>query len=426
MKMNFLIIILGLTISCRKPIDPVIPVNPCLNRACDTSKLEIVWQKPIDKDTLELISVRPIYWDNKVLFSKSFYKPETLNCFNSKTGEALWSWSDYFQGRATNIADVTGEGVVFQQNKFYFTSWNDVYCFDANTGQTVWKTKVERGDPFITINDNYIYHVHENKINGTTLNSHLVRADINIGKWDTVYTQSKIENFEPHIHPPSVSWKNSKGEEVIFFQIRYWDFPNSKGRIDWLAYNLTIKKEEYRFNNIDRGQIGSIMPTRLYGDNVYFLCINSLFCINKNDGKILWQKNFDKNGETFTSCSPFVAENKLLVKPDNRTLYALDPSTGAEVWVDTDNGSGAGEMVYHNGLVYYTCDGNGKIYAIEPSTGKKIWAEPSPNHYKNKFNGNRRFSNANIGFGGIAIDTTLGYLYTSDFYFVMCLKLPKK
>jgi outer membrane protein assembly factor BamB len=160
-------------------------------------------------------------------------------------------------------------------------------------------------------------------------------------------------------------------------------------------------------------------------NNIYFLCINSLFCINKNNGTILWQKNFDKNGETFTSCSPFVAENILLVKPDDRTLYALDPNTGNQIWLDTDNGSGAGEMVYHKGLVYYTCDGNGKIYAIEPKTGKKTWAEPSPNNFKNKFNGNRVFSKANIGFGGIAIDSTLEYLYTSDFYFVMCLKLPK-
>ena len=76
-------------------------------------------------------------------------------------------------------------------------------------------------------------------------------------------------------------------------------------------------------------------------------------------------------------------------------------------------------------MVYYTCDGSNRIIALDPNTGKKIWNEPSPNNFKNKFNGNRVFRNANIGFGGIAIDSMLGYLYTSDFYFVMCLKLPK-
>jgi outer membrane protein assembly factor BamB len=83
-------------------------------------------------------------------------------------------------------------------------------------------------------------------------------------------------------------------------------------------------------------------------------------------------------------------------------------------------------MVYYDGLLYYTCSGNGKIYAIEVATGKKIWAEPSPNKFSNNMNGNKKRSGANIGAGGIAINSNLGYLYTSDYYFAMCLKLPKR
>jgi outer membrane protein assembly factor BamB len=430
MKMNVILIIAWLFLGCHKE-SPVIPINPCLNSACDTSKLEIVWQRPIGSDTAELGSVRPLFWDSKVLFSQTFHEPDALNCYDSKSGELIWSWADYFLGRATSNSNPTGEGTLLKQNKILFTTWNDVYCVESQTGKTIWRTKTEVGGgyPTIRVLDNYVYHVRQLKANNSTIKSHLIRADINIGKWDTIYAQPKIGGFEPYIEPPSVSWKNSKGEEIIFFQIRYVNFSftdSIKGRIDWLAFNLATQKEEYRFNSIDRGQIGNSLEARQYGDNIYFLCINSLFCINKNDGKILWQKNFAKDGETFTSASPFVAESKLLIKPDNKTLYALDPSTGNQIWADIDNSPGAGEMIYYNGLVYYTCDGDGKIYAIEPSTGKKIWAEPSPNNLKNKFNGNKVFSKANIGFGGVAIDSTLGYIYTSDFYFIMCLKLPKR
>jgi hypothetical protein len=270
MKMNFILFIIILTAGCRKPIDPVIPINPCLNGACDTSKLEIIWQRPIGKDTAELGSVRPLFWDNKVLFSQTFHNPDALNFFNSKTGEIIWSWVDYFPGSQSGLANPTGEGVLIQDNKIVFLSsnWSNIYCIDAQLGKTIWRTKMEtgRGNPDFTVQDKYVYHVHDLRESGGTTKSFLVRSNISIGIWDTIYTQLKIDNFEPGIQPPSASWKNNKGEEIIFFQIRYWDFPGSKGRIDWLAYNITTKKEEYRFNNIDRGQIGNTLPTRQYGD----------------------------------------------------------------------------------------------------------------------------------------------------------------
>ena len=211
-SLSFIVTVFTL-VGCHKeyPVTPII--NPCLNGACDTSKLEIIWQRPIGIDTTELGSVRPLFWDNKVLFSQTFYKPDALNCFNSKSGELIWSWADYFQGRQTNIANSTGEATILQQNKILFTTWNDVYCVSAQDGKTLWRTKIEsgEGDPFISGIGNYIYHVHRFKVNNSTEKSHLVRADINIGKWDTIYTQPKIGNFEPHIQPPSVSWRNNRG-----------------------------------------------------------------------------------------------------------------------------------------------------------------------------------------------------------------------
>ena len=428
MKMlNIFALIVLLFAGCDK--EPIVVTNhppiPC-PFLCDTSKLEMVWQQPLSFDTSELFSISPVIFNNRVLFSRSFSIVDTLKCFDSKTGRLVWQWADYFLGRKSAITLSHKE--FLQNGKFLFTTWNDVYCVDVGSGRTHWRSQLQSGsgNPRINETPNYVYHVNLQRANAVTINSYLVRADINEGKWDTIYTQSKIEGFEPNIEPASVSWTNTKGEEIVFFQIRYWDFPGSKGRIDWLALNLTTKKEEFRFNNIDRGQIGTVANAFLSGDKVYFLCVNSLFCINKNDGKIIWRKNFDKEGETFTSASPLIAEGKLFIKPDNSTLYALDPDTGNQIWVDTDNGTESKGIIYYDGLLYYTSGGDAKIYAVEAATGKKIWAEPSPNKYKNALNGNRRFSNANIGFGGIAIDPEQGVLFTSDFYFAMCLKLPKK
>jgi outer membrane protein assembly factor BamB len=384
---------------------------------------------PLSSDTAEWISVLPVAYKDCVLFTRSTFASErdTLKLLDKKTGKIKWTWADYFNN--TGIHQLK---IFLQNEKLIFTTWDAVYCVNVQNGTTVWRTQIEKsnGHPRISVLNNNVYHVHLLRSNNSTYTSYLVQASINIGKWDTIYSQPRIDNFEPNIEPPTTSWKNEKNQEIIFFQIRYTDFKaigTSKpyGRIDWVAYNLNTKKEEYRLNDIDRGRIGNVLNAIQTVDKVYFLCINSLFCINKKDGSILWQKNFDKS-ETFTATSPFIAQNILFIKPDIDILFALDPNTGNQIWVDNKNGSGAHDMVYFDGLIYYTCDGDAKILAIEPSTGKKIWSEYSPSRYKNKFNGNRVFSNANIGFGGIAIDSTLGYLYSSDFYFAMCLKLPKK
>ena len=371
--MNFIFISICLSIGChkREPVIPI-PTNPCLFNACDTSKLDLIWQTPISSDTAEWISVAPLYYNGNVLFTRSTFDAgiDTLKLLDSKSGKIQWHWADYYDdGGIPNLK------ILKHNQKLLFTTWKDVYCVDALSGKSIWRYKLEKGEGHPRINNikESVYHVHILKTNSTNENSYLVRANINDGKWDTIYTQPKIEGFEPRIEPPSVSWLNNKGEEIIFFQIRYWNFPASKGRIDWVAFNLNKKKEEFRLDSIDRGQIGNVVSALLFGDKVYFLGINSLFCINKNDGKVLWQKNFDKAGETFTTTSPFIAEGKLFIKPDNRTLYALDPDTGNQIWVDIDNGSSCYDLVYHNGLLYYSCNGNGKLYAVEAATGKKIW-----------------------------------------------------
>ena len=193
-----------------------------------------------------------------------------------------------------------------------------------------------------------------------------------------------------------------------------------------VGYDTQDKKEYFRFKNIDSlNMSGSTKTAFILNNKACMPLQNRIVCIDLLSKSILWYKKMNP-GVGFSSGNPFIfVENKLFLKPDDRVLYQINPNTGEDIWVDKDNGSGCSDMVYHKGLLYYTCSGNGKIYAVEVATGKKIWAEPSPNNFPNAMNGNRRRSNANIGSGGVAIDSTLGYLYTSDYYFGICLKLPK-
>lgn len=427
--LNILSFVIFALVGCQK--DPYVPIiYPNLNcnfGLCDTSKLEIVWQQPLSSDTAEWGSMPPIGLNNEILFTRNTYFAgiDTFKFFDAKNGTLKRIWADYLPNRTSAMSN---NNAFFSNGKVLFTTWKDVYCIDYPTGSTVWRSKLEKGEghPFMNVVGDRAYHVHLDRYGGKTHNSYLVQANIITGKWDTVHTQPMINNFEPHTEMPSV-WVSPQKDTILIFQIRYVDFKNIVGtgnRTDIVAYNITQKKEYFRFDNIDRLGLGSTQPPYVLGDKVFVPLIQDVICFNMPTKTIQWQKDFCAN---FTGGIPFIfVENKFFVKPVNRTLYQIDLETGNELWVDKDNGSGCSDMIYHNGLLYYTCDGVGKIYAIEVATGKKIWAERSPNQFANKFNGFKARSNANIGDSGVAINAELGYIYVSDFYFAMCLKLPKR
>ena len=422
--------------SCRKPeiIVPIVqPKVNCDFGACDTSKLDLVWQRPLSEDTSEWDSTPPLLFENSVLFTRYAFGevPDTLKRFNSLTGRLEWTWSDF----GMKYPSISSRKIYLTQNKYVFTTWNDVYAVNAInaingqlSGKSIMQNTADgsnRGHPFMNVLDNTLYHVHERRENKRTIASHLVKSNLEIGKWDTIFTQPIINNLEPHLEMPAL-WKSPAGDEIVIFQIRYFDFQTYEQKIDVVAYNSTKKEMYFRFEDVDFRKTGSVLFPFVLKNKVYIPLNSNVVCYDLLEKKKLWDKNFGFDG-FFTSGQPFLfVENQFFVKPSNRSLYQLDPDTGAEIWVDKNNGSGNSDMVYDNGVLYFTADGVGKIFALELASKKWLWSEPSPNKFPNKLNGNRRYGNANIGTGGIAIDAKNGYLYTSDFYFAMCLKLPKR
>jgi outer membrane protein assembly factor BamB len=425
----YLSVFLG--VGCNKEIPPApipIPPTPCMYGLCDTSKLNLVWQVPLSRDTAEWGSIEPVMYKDNVVFSKRmlYDGDDTLKMFDAKMGKLQWEWNDYLSKGTGNALN----GMYHLNGKLFVNTFEEVHCINAENGKSVWTSEApdRRGHPFFKMIGEDIYHIHEKKVNKAMVSSTLVKHNINTGAWTSVFKQDSVGKYEVGLETPS-KWISPEGHEILIFQARFVDFSfsnKSPNLIDVVAYDTQDKKEYFRFKNIDSlNMSGSTKTAFILNNKAYMPLQNRIVCIDLISKNILWYKKMNP-GVGFSSGNPFMfVENKFFVKPDDRVLYQLNPDTGEEIWVDKDNGSGCSDMVYHQGLLYYTCSGNGKIYAVEVATGKKIWAEPSPNKFPNSMNGNRRRSNANIGFGGVAIDSTLGYLYTSDFYFGMCLKLPK-
>jgi outer membrane protein assembly factor BamB len=431
MKMLISIFLIFGLIGCQQ--DPLIlppqPIN-CVSN-CDTSILKIIWQKPLNADTIsEAFSIIPLLIDNqKILFSKTLLDEgdDTLRMYDAKTGNKLWEWCDYFTKDGLNRLS---EQTFYKDGRIFCNLNTQVYCIDANGGKTIWRTKLDyptmTGNPRMTLIGDYLYHFENKPFEVWNTYSTLRRKNIYYGDWEPVFTIKETDDhFCPSLELPSL-WMNPNGDSVLVFQSRYIQRTTVQGRIDLIIYNLSQKKVEFRLDNIDKDGNAGIKPPAVIGNKCYFYGAWSLYCIDLLEKKLAWTKRFAQpKGENFANLFPLMlVNNKLLAKPDNGSLYMLNSETGDQLSYTTDLGPGASFPTEYNGLLYYGAKGNGRLYAMDPILGKKVWSEYSPNRYPNKFNGYRRFSNNNIGSRGVAIDPINGYLYCSDYNFIMCLKIP--
>ncbi len=86
-----------------------------------------------------------------------------------------------------------------------------------------------------------------------------------------------------------------------------------------------------------------------------------------NNNKTLWTTE-----QFYPSSVPIVVDGKVIVTGTGPRMYALDETTGVEIWRSfTFTGSPAGDPTYLNGIIYVGTTG-GYLYSINATTGQKI------------------------------------------------------
>lgn len=115
---------------------------------------------------------------------------------------------------------------------------------------------------------------------------------------------------------------------------------------------------------------------------------NTLYCVNAQNGKVLWTHTYDSGlGDKYfqggTRSTPTVYKGKLYVQGHEGQLFCLDAKTGKAIWqrhlVDELNGrcptwgyAGA-PLVVDNKVIVQTGSADGSLVALNRSTGKEIW-----------------------------------------------------
>jgi outer membrane protein assembly factor BamB len=409
MKKFSILFCIFILFSCKKE---QIPAKTALS-------FKLLWKEKMTENPVGCSSQEPVILKDKVIFHKMFDGPNDIFTARNKTnGAKIWSWK--------NLQDVPdGEFAAHYatiDDKFAICSWNQFNIIETNNGQTLWRTDAQSenlsGQPRFALLNRTLFH--ERYLNQEK--STLCRTNINNGAWETIFEKEKSQNqgyissFESYAIYPK-----SDGDTLLLFQNRQINFKTFKDRIDLYALNLRTKQVEWKRDSIDPDGNSSVQSMLIDGDKVYFMGVVSLFCIDVRDGKTIWQKRFntsypyDQLNETLLFTQLFIRENKLLVKPMDGHLYAIDLTNGNEVWSVNNSGFSPQGFGVYKDLLMISCSGDEGVWAHRISDGKLMARLRSPHKGDSKYGG------AGI-LNGIAVDEKEGLLFCTDGYFAMCFK----
>ena len=119
----------------------------------------------------------------------------------------------------------------------------------------------------------------------------------------------------------------------------------------------------------------------IFEENVYFKSGNSIYALNKNNGKEIWSfKDFEKNANDkfdnwdYHSGKPAIDKSTIYFGLDNGILIGLDLETGIikSKFATIDSAAIKCGLVIENGILY-CADWNGKVYAFDLANEKRIW-----------------------------------------------------
>jgi len=140
---------------------------------------------------------------------------------------------------------------------------------------------------------------------------------------------------------------------------------------------------------VDTWANGPAATPTVDGDRVYVLGrMGDLFALSVADGKVLWQKNFEKDFGTIlplygTASAPIVDGERLIALvggTDNANYVAFNKLTGAVIWTarspDPEPGYNQPTIIEAAGVRQLIAWDPNAVSALDPATGTLLWEVP--------------------------------------------------
>ena len=343
-------------VGCKSNEWPPVPEPP-------VAQSPVIWKKGLERSGL---TSTPLHYQDNILFGH--HAKETNNylvyCLNAKTVDSVW------QTRIVTPFEFNpfdGQMSFLSNDKLVLSDSKRMFVLNAMSGEILWNYTDPNNFGGVCIIDNNIY-IAEAVLRET---STMYRFDINTGVKEKLFTINRSEygsNYSPDVLMP-VKWVHPSGDEILVLQNRtYGWFTDMESKMDILAWNLTADSMLWYRDRLD-GFSSQARPA-IDGDKVYFYGDHHTYCINPATGETIW-KYFIGNGpeDDFNIANILIIEDKVIIKPDNEHIHAVNKETGERIWVNEKTEASPGLLTVHKDTIWFASAG---IFGINANTGEKV------------------------------------------------------
>jgi eukaryotic-like serine/threonine-protein kinase len=176
-----------------------------------------------------------------------------------------------------------------------------------------------------------------------------------------------------------VIWKHRIGGE-LWTPMVHEDGVLYLGSDDASFYAFDVVQREVRWRFGTGGIIRS--GAELAGDDLYFASDDGfLYALNRENGELRWRFDLESGalerhlppyGYDYMHSSPVYADGTVYIGSASGSLFAVDASTGEEVWRFQTRGAVRSTPLVANGMVYFG-SWDGLVYTVDVATGEEVW-----------------------------------------------------
>jgi outer membrane protein assembly factor BamB len=267
-----------------------------------------------------------------------------------------------------------GHGAFIDKDKVILTDRSACYVLNANTGEIIWGKNLSDMQNNACVIDNYLYKSHNDFYgdNGASL----YRFNMENGAEEKIFSLDKKyeKNCLTSYLMLPVLWRHPNGNEILVMHNRMCVSGDPFFKMDIMAWDLTADSMLWYVDSLD-SYSGKHQPV-ISGNNVYFFGYHQVYCINPLNGELVWKNSVgDASNEDFVIENILLIEEKLIVKPANDYMYAININTGNLVWTNPNSHYYPSYLTVHQDSIWFSYDG---IFAIDAKTGESLinWEYP--------------------------------------------------
>ena len=327
----------------------------------------LLWQS--GEKTAGCVQAGPVVLDGRVFFTTWWSggmgvegnASDALYCLDEETGEEVWNNTAVFGASTAAVAAAEGK-------LFVGTHRGNFTCVDTASGEILWSRRVEENPSWCGVGSSPL--VFDGTVFVLTFSDGTLHAFSFEGA--ELWNFSTGEEIFKYASP-------SAYEDKIFFAGNSTAAAGQHGRHALYCLNLSTHEEEWNFTTdtevlgtptiwSEGGEGGLVFFTTKYVFGKEY----GIYALNATTGEEVWYKKHKSSW-----ASPAVSNGRLYIggSSDDTTFYCYDARDGTLIWENEEMGGAVDSSpVVADGKVYFgESKVNGTVYCLDAENGSVLW-----------------------------------------------------